>query len=88
MASVATPWGICEVRISETVCPACGCPEHTCKPLESNRSIQVRCAQCGKWLMNAKYDRRSRDEIRKERIRAWATEREEENERILREGPF
>jgi len=52
-------------------CKECGCvDEIDYKYNPSNKSIQARCV-CGKWIGNVKYDKRSGEEIRKEKIREW-----------------
>lgn len=58
MREVDTPWGIYETQHKEWEC--CNSREYTYKPLESNRSIQVRCATCGKFLGNARWDFRDK----------------------------
>jgi len=76
MERVTTSWGIFEVGVGNTICPDCGCVEHSFRPLESNKSIQVRCSACGRWLLNARYDRRSKEQIRKDKIHEWVQRRE------------
>lgn len=86
MDNVKTPWGNFEIDACVVVCPECGCIEYKYKPVESNKSIQVRCAACDRWLKNARYDHRGREQIREEKIQEWARLREAENDRILRES--
>lgn len=52
-------------------CPGCGAADEiNYKYLQSNQSIQARCV-CGKWIGNVKYDKRSREEIRHDKIKKW-----------------
>ena len=52
-------------------CPECGCvDEIEYRFVESNKSIQARCV-CGKWIGNVKYDKRSKEEIRRAKINEW-----------------
>jgi len=60
-----------EVNPPEYECPSCGCNELNFKYVESNNSIQMRCAKCGKWYGNYKYDKRTKEEIRLEKIKEW-----------------
>lgn len=52
-------------------CPECGCVDevqYNFKP--SNNALQARCV-CGKWIGNVKYDKRSQEEIRLDKIKDW-----------------
>ncbi len=42
--------------------------------VESNKSIQARC-KCGKWIGNVKYDKRSKEQIRRDEINQWKEKR-------------
>ena len=58
-------------------CPECGAQnEVQYTYLESNHAIQARC-KCGKWIGNVKYDKRSREDIRKIKIKEWIEKRRE-----------
>ena len=76
MDTVSTPWGEVLVSVDAQECPGCGNIGHVYEPRVSNRSIQVRCGSCGRWLMNAKYDQRGKNAIRREEINKWLTKRE------------
>lgn len=57
------------------VCPECGgIDEIVYRYVESNKSIQARCV-CGKWIGNVKYDNRSKDVIRRDKINEWKQKR-------------
>jgi len=52
-------------------CPNCGAVNDIdYKYLETNKSIQARC-KCGKWIGNVKYDKRSNEQIRHDKINQW-----------------
>ena len=58
-------------------CPECGAVDeidYTFK--ESNQSIQARC-KCEKWIGNVKYDKRSKEQIRRDKINEWKKARKE-----------
>lgn len=58
------------------ICPECGAIDDiSYRFLESNKSIQARCV-CGKWIGNVKYDKRSKEEIRRDKIDEWKKKRE------------
>ena len=45
--------------------------------LLSNKSIQARC-KCGKWIGNVKYDKRSKEQIRRDEINQWKEKEKDE----------
>lgn len=52
-------------------CPECGrIDKIDYKFILANKSIQARCV-CGKWIGNVKYDKRSKEEIRRNKICEW-----------------
>lgn len=61
----------------EFVCPACGNEELSFKYLESNKSIQMRCSNCGKWHGNYKYDLRPQEQIKRDKTELWKRERKQ-----------
>lgn len=61
-----------EITVTEIICPDCGCTEPVFRYLQSNRSIQMRCADCDKFIKNVKYDSRPKEQIRKDEITKWA----------------
>ena len=81
MDRVNTPWGEEYVSVDPHECPYCGHVGHVYKPLENNRSIQVRCEKCDKFHMNAKYDRREKSEIQRDAINRWLLQRNDREDR-------
>lgn len=65
-----------EFNEPEYICPECGNKKLSYKYLESNKSIQARCSNCDKWYGNIKYDNRSKEQIRRDKINNWLKERE------------
>lgn len=60
-----------EFKEPEFACKKCGCAGLTYKYIESNKSIQARCADCGAWYGNIKYDKRTQEEIVRAKIDEW-----------------
>ena len=60
-----------EVNPPEFLCEKCGNDELSFKYLPSNKSIQMRCAACGAWNGNYKYDARPQSQIRREIVDEW-----------------
>lgn len=60
-----------EFQEPDFICADCGNTSLAYKYLDSNKSIQARCAQCGKWFGNIKYDKRDKESIRKDKIKEW-----------------
>jgi len=52
-------------------CSDCGCDAPNFIWVPSNKSIQMRCAYCDKFIKNVKYDRRTKEQIRKDEIHKW-----------------
>jgi len=60
-----------EVIPPEFTCQKCGHDKLSFTYVDSNKSIQMRCGKCHAWFGNYKYDKRSKDEIRRDKINEW-----------------
>ena len=58
------------------ICRKCGCNALHYSFKESNNAMQARCKECNSWYGNIKYDNRTTEDIRRDKIREWLSTKE------------